>query len=257
MLMVGLTGGIGAGKSVVASRLAGLGAVLVDSDVLAREVVAPGTDGLREIVAAFGDRVLDEDGALDRPALGEVVFGDDPARARLEGIVHPRVRDRRAELIAAAPADAVVVNDVPLLVEVGLAPAYHLVVVVEASRASRIDRLVRHRGMPVEQAEKRIRAQAGDAERRAAADVLLTNDADLADLHQRVDTLWRERLLPFERNVRERRVVPAPVTAVAADPGWPAQYARLAARIRHALARPDLLVEHVGPTAAGVPAAPD
>lgn len=257
MLRVGLTGGIGSGKSVVSARLAGLGAVVVDSDRIAREVVAPGTDGLREIVAAFGHGVLAGDGSLDRPALGAVVFGDPAARATLEAITHPRVRARSAELVAAAPADAVVVHDVPLLVEVGLAPTYHLVVVVEADRRTRVDRLVRHRGMTAGQAEQRIRAQADDADRRAAADVLLRNDAGLTDLHHAVDALWRDRLLPYERNVRTRQ--PAPVardTAAVPDPGWAAQFTRLAARIRHAVGSATR-VDHVGPTAVPGLAAPD
>ena len=132
MLRVGLTGGIGSGKSTVARRLVQRGAVLVDSDVLAREVVEPGTDGLAEIVAAFGPAVLDAGGALDRPALAAVVFGDPAARERLNGIVHPRVRRRSAELIAAAPADAVVVQDIPLLVEGAMGARFPLVVVVHA-----------------------------------------------------------------------------------------------------------------------------
>ena len=145
--MVGLTGGIGAGKSAVAPRLAERGAVIIDADRLAREVVAAGTDGLAEVVAAFGAGVLGPDGELDRPALGRRVFGDDAARRRLEAIIHPRVRARTAELGHAAPADAIVVNDVPLLVEAGLAPTYHLVVVVLAAERTRIRRLAETRGM--------------------------------------------------------------------------------------------------------------
>lgn len=258
MLMVGLTGGIGAGKSVVASRLAALGAVIVDSDRLAREVVAPGTDGLREVVAAFGERVLGPDGGLDRPALGAIVFGDPQARRTLERITHPRVRTRSAQIVAeavTAAADTIVVNDVPLLVEVGLAPTYHLVIVVQAAEATRVERLVRDRGMSREQAYQRIHAQAGDATRRAAADVVLTNDADLAAVHAAVDALWHDRLVPYERNLRERRPVDAGAAAlVDADPTWPQQYARLAARIRHAVRRADASgeeprVDHVGSTA--------
>src|SRR2546430_13757968 len=132
-MLVGLTGGIGAGKSVVAARLAELGAVVIDADRLAREVVAPGTDGFAEVVAAFGTGVVTPDGALDRPALGRLVFADPAARERLEKIIHPRVRARTAELAAAAPPGTVVVNDVPLLVETGLADTFELVVVVLAS----------------------------------------------------------------------------------------------------------------------------
>ena len=255
VLKVGLTGGIGSGKSAVSSRLAALGAVIVDADRIAREVVAPGSEGLAEIVAAFSDRVLDADGALDRAALGAVVFGDEDARRRLEAITHPRVRARTAALVAAAPPDAVVVNDVPLLVEVGLAPTYHLVLVVQAAVTTRLERLARDRGMDRAEAERRIAAQADDARRQAAADVLLGNDGTLADLHAAVDTLWHERLRPYERNVREHRAVrPEQVVLTESDPTWPQQYARLAARIRHA-AGADLRVDHIGSTAVpGLPA---
>jgi len=229
VLLIGLTGGIGAGKSAVATRLAARGATVVDSDRISREVVALGTDGLAEIVEAFGEGVLGADGALDRPALGARVFGDEAARRRLEGIIHPRVRLRSTELIAAAAPDAIVVNDVPLLVEVGLAATYHLVIVVDAAEATRVERLVRDRGMAPEQAHARIRAQVGDAERRAAADSLLRNDADLTDLHARVDALWHERLVPYEENVRDQRVSrPEAMTS-------PEDYPRIAARIGHVL----------------------
>ncbi|MEU4377993.1 dephospho-CoA kinase [Micromonospora echinofusca] len=250
MLKVGLTGGIGSGKSAVARRLAERGAVVIDSDRLAREVVAPGTEGLAEIVAAFSDRVLDADGALDRAALGALVFADETARRRLEAITHPRVRARSAELAAAAGPDAIVVNDVPLLVEVGLAPSYHLVVVVQTEVATRLARLARDRGMDRAEAERRIAAQADDARRRAAADVLLTNDGSLADLHAAVDALWHERLRPYEANLRERRAATSEhVVLTEADPTWPQQYARLAARIRHAVAPADPRIDHIGSTA--------
>ncbi|GIE96971.1 dephospho-CoA kinase [Paractinoplanes rishiriensis] len=256
MLKVGLTGGIGAGKSAVAQRLAHLGAVLIDSDVLAREVVAPGTPGLAEIVAEFGAGVLTGDGALDRPALGARVFGDDVARRRLEKIIHPRVRERAAELAAAAPSDAVVVNDVPLLVETGLAASYHLVLIVETHRELRIHRLAETRGMSADEAGARIAAQATDQQRRAVADVLISNDGTLDDLHSHVDCLFRERLKLFEANVRlgacarpgqELRIVES-------DPDWPAQAARLIARIRHVLGD-EAQVAHIGSTAVpGLPA---
>ena len=196
MLMVGLTGGIGAGKSVVAKRLAELGALVIDSDRLAREVVEPGTDGLREVVEEFGPEVLGPDGALDRPALGRRVFGDDAARRRLEAIIHPRVRARSAELIAAAPPDAVVVNDIPLLVESGIGAGFDLVVVVLAGERTRLHRLAQARGMTAEEARARMAAQATDEQRRAAADVVLDNDGSLEDLLAAVDRLWHERLRP-------------------------------------------------------------
>jgi dephospho-CoA kinase len=197
MVFVGLTGGIGAGKSAVADRLAELGAVVIDADRLAREVVAPGTDGLAEVVAAFGEQVLGPDGGLDRPALGQLVFGDDAARRRLEEIIHPRVRARTAEIATAAAPDAIVVNDVPLLVETGIAAGYQLVIVVLADERIREQRLVRDRGMTPEQVRARIAAQATDAQRRAVADIVLVNDGTREELLAQVDAAWRDRLQPL------------------------------------------------------------
>jgi len=188
--MVGLTGGIGAGKSAVARRLAELGAVIIDSDALAREVVAPGTPGLAEVVAAFGPEVLDPDGALDRAMLGRIVFADDERRRRLEAIIHPRVRARAAEIAASAPPDAVVVNDVPLLVEAGLAGLYQAVIVVLASEDVRVARLLRDRGMTEADVRARITAQATDEQRRAVADIVIVNDNDMDDLRSQVDAAW-------------------------------------------------------------------
>jgi dephospho-CoA kinase len=190
--MIGLTGGIGAGKSAVAARLRVLGATVIDSDRLAREVVLPRTEGFAEIVRAFGPEILDADGALDRAALGRRVFGDDDARKRLEGIIHPLVRARSAELVAAAPSGAVIVNDVPLLVEANLAAMYDRVIVVLASEDTRLDRLVRVRGMSVDDARARIAAQATDEQRRAVADFIVTNDGTLAQLQVAVDAIWTE-----------------------------------------------------------------
>jgi dephospho-CoA kinase len=194
--MVGLTGGIGAGKSAVAQRLAELGAVIIDADALAREVVEPSTDGLAEVVAEFGAGVLQPDGSIDRPALGRIVFDDPEARARLERIVHPRVRARTAEIVAAADPDAVVVNDVPLLVEAGLYRAYDVVIVVEAAASVRVARLVADRGMTESDARARIAAQATDEERRAVADVVIVNNGRRDELIDQVDAVWRERLRP-------------------------------------------------------------
>jgi dephospho-CoA kinase len=187
---IGLTGGIGSGKSAVAQRLAELGAVIIDSDRLAREVVAPGTPGLSEVVGAFGQSVLAPDGSLDRPALGRLVFGDDAARKRLEGIIHPLVRERAASMAAEAPQDAVVVNDVPLLVEAGLASQYELVVVVFAAEETRIERLMRDRGMSRTEAQSRIAAQATDEQRHAVADIEIHNDGTLEQLRSEVDAIW-------------------------------------------------------------------
>ncbi|GGQ51379.1 dephospho-CoA kinase [Couchioplanes azureus] len=260
MLKVGLTGGIGAGKSAVAQRLQELGAVILDADKIARDVVAAGTDGHAAVVAAFGSEVVGADGELDRPALGARVFGDESARRRLESIIHPRVRARTAELAAAAPADAIVVNDVPLLVETGLAPTFHLVIVVDAAAEVRIARLVGARGMTAEHAAARIAAQADDADRRAAADVVIDNNGGLDELTAQVDELWRARLRPYGKNLRLRRHAPVDATApvVASDPAWPGQAARLIARINHAL-RPqlgrDADISHIGSTSVpGLPA---
>lgn len=188
--MVGLTGGIGAGKSAVSRRLAAHGAIVIDADLLAREVVEPGTDGLAEVVATFGTGVLTPDGRLDRPALGRLVFEDQDARRRLESIIHPRVRARTAEIISASPVDAVIVNDIPLLVESGLAAGFEYVIVVEAPERTRIARLMSDRGMSEGEARSRIAAQATDDERRAAADVVIPNDGTLEELNARIDALW-------------------------------------------------------------------
>ncbi|MGX6606390.1 dephospho-CoA kinase [Micromonosporaceae bacterium Da 78-11] len=258
MLRVGLTGGIGAGKSAVARRLARNGAVIIDADLLSREVVAAGAPGLAEIVEIFGTEMLTGDGELDRPALGAKVFGDDDARRRLEKVIHPRVRARTAELTHGAAPDAIVVNDVPLLVETGLAGSYHLVVVVETDRAVRIRRLVETRGMTEEQAVARIAAQADDDQRRAAADVLLVNNAGLEQLNAQVDALYRGRMRTFERQLRAGKAVRSgsELTIVDPDPTWPAQAQRLIARIRHTLSPgAEVAVEHIGSTAVpGLPA---
>jgi dephospho-CoA kinase len=189
---VGLTGGIGSGKSEVARLLAAHGAVVVDADALARDAVAPGTAGLAAVVAEFGPDVLAEDGSLDRARLGRVVFADPALRAALEAIVHPFVGRRSAELVAAAPPDAVVVYDVPLLVENDLQDGYDVVVVVDASEETRLRRLVVGRGMPEADARARMAAQSGRQERLAAADVVVPNDGDLDALRLAVDELWAQ-----------------------------------------------------------------
>ncbi|MYY08402.1 dephospho-CoA kinase [Streptomyces sp. SID4919] len=194
MLTVGLTGGIGAGKSEVSRLLVEHGAVLVDADRIAREVVEPGTPGLAAIVDAFGEQVLAEDGSLDRPALGAIVFADADRLAVLNGIVHPLVGVRSAELKAAAPDDAVVVQDVPLLTENGLQDRYDLVIVVDTSPATQLDRLVRLRGMTEADARARMAAQATRAQRLAIADIVIDNDVPRSELSARVAEVWAELL---------------------------------------------------------------
>ncbi|GAA4669429.1 dephospho-CoA kinase [Streptomyces chumphonensis] len=192
MLTVGLTGGIGAGKSEVSRLLASHGAVIVDADRIAREVVEPGTEGHAAVVAEFGDSVLLPDGALNRPALGRVVFNDPERLAALNAIVHPLVAARSAELQEAAGEHAVVVHDVPLLTENGLAPRYDVVVVVDASPETQLDRLVRLRGMPRDEARSRMAAQATRAERLAVADHVIDNEGPLEALQARVREVWEQ-----------------------------------------------------------------
>ncbi|MDQ1665424.1 MAG: dephospho-CoA kinase [Actinomycetota bacterium] len=192
MITVGLTGGIGSGKSEVARRLAARGAVVIDADVLAREALAPGTDGLAKVVAQFGDAVLAPDGSLDRPGLGRIVFADPLRLAALNAIVHPYVGRRSQELIAAAPADAVVVYDVPLLVENNLAPSYDVVVVVDVPPETQLARLTQQRGMTEADARARMSAQAAREQRRSVADVVIDNDGELKSLDAQVAQLWAD-----------------------------------------------------------------
>ncbi|MEV6590518.1 dephospho-CoA kinase [Streptomyces acidicola] len=204
MLKVGLTGGIGTGKSEVSRVLVQCGAVLIDADRIAREVVAPGTPGLAAVVDAFGEDVLAPDGSLDRPRLGSIVFADADRLAVLNAIVHPLVGARSRELEEAAPEDAVVVHDVPLLAENGLAPLYDLVVVVDASPETQLDRLVRLRGMTEQDARARMAAQATREKRLEIADIVIDNDVPLEDLRRRVRDVWAELV----RRAREPRQQP-------------------------------------------------
>jgi dephospho-CoA kinase len=192
VLRVGLTGGIGAGKSEVSKRLAAQGAVVIDADLIAREVVAPGTAGLAEIVAAFGPDIRTPDGALDRVRLGDMVFAHPDKLAKLNAIVHPRVGARMRELEESAGPGAVVVHDVPLIAENGLAGAYDLVVVVDVQPRAQLDRLVRLRGMSREQAEARMAAQASREERLAIATIVVDNSGSLSELDREVGELWAE-----------------------------------------------------------------
>jgi dephospho-CoA kinase len=190
MLRVGLSGGIGSGKSTVARALARRGAVVIDADAIAREVVEPGQPGLAAVVSRFGPEVLDAGGRLDRPRLAALVFHDPEARADLNAIVHPLVAAESARRMAAAPPDAVVVLDVPLLVEAARS-GYDVVVIVEAPEAVRLTRLVA-RGLAEDDARRRMAAQASDAERRRVADVVLDNSGSEADLEAQIDSLWAQ-----------------------------------------------------------------
>ena len=192
MLRVGLTGGIGSGKSEVSKRLAAQGAVIIDADAIAREVVAKGTSGLAEVVDCFGPEVLGPDGELDRPRLGDIVFADPELRGKLNAIIHPRVGARMAELERAARPGAVVVHDVPLIAENGLAGAYDVVVVVDVPPGVQVERLGRYRGMTREQAQARMAAQASREQRLAIAGIVIDNSGSLGELDREVGDLWAE-----------------------------------------------------------------
>ncbi|MBT2512938.1 dephospho-CoA kinase [Arthrobacter sp. ISL-30] len=249
MLKIGLTGGIASGKSVVAARLAERGALLVDSDVLAREVVEPGSPGLARVVEEFGSDILDPKGRLDRAALGAIVFAHPERRTALNNIIHPLVRDRAAAIIASAGV-GIVVQDIPLLVETGQGRRFHLVLVVDAPDNVRIGRMAEHRGMSRDEAVSRMAAQASREERLAAADVVLDNSGGIDAIRAKVDSLWEERLAPFARNLdaglrAERRSGPV---LSASDPTWPAQARRLCERLEAAAPGQALAVDHIGST---------
>jgi len=192
MKRVGLTGGVASGKSTVSAILDELGAVIIDADALAREVVAPGTDGLREVVEAFGPDVLTGDGELDRPAMGTIVFADAEKRRVLEGIIHPRVRERGAEIEASAGPDDVVVHDIPLLAETGQAEGFDAVIVVDVPTQMQVERMVELRGMTREDAEARVAAQATREERLRIATHVVDNTGTVEDLRRRVTAVYRE-----------------------------------------------------------------
>ncbi|WP_218038107.1 dephospho-CoA kinase [Acrocarpospora pleiomorpha] len=189
---MGLTGGIGSGKSEVAKRLAARGALVIDADLIAREVVEPGTPGLAEITATFGDTILRPDGTLNREALGRIVFTDPDRLKALNAIVHPKVGARVAELQHTAPEDAIVVYDVPLLAENNLASMYDKVIVVDADDTTRLTRLTTIRGMTPEDAQARIAAQSTREARLAIADIIIDNNGPLSALDAQVAELWHE-----------------------------------------------------------------
>ncbi len=250
MLKIGLTGGIASGKSLVASRLRELGALLIDADVIARQVVEPGTPGLEQVVEAFGPGILDHDGRLDRPKLGSIVFREPARREVLNGIVHPLVRKSAAAIMDGAGAGDIVVQDIPLLVETGQGSNFHLVLVVDAPDELRVQRMVELRGMTAEDARSRMAAQASAAERRSAADVVLDNSGSREDLLAAVDALWETRLVPFAENIKNGARAPRTKGPVIVAPNgeWTRQAERLAARI--SMSAPDavLSVDHIGST---------
>jgi dephospho-CoA kinase len=189
-MRVGLTGGVASGKSTVSAMLAELGAVVIDSDKLAREVVARGTSGLARVVEAFGEEILTPEGEMDRPAVGVIVFGDESRRKVLEGIIHPLVRDRSAELEATAGPDDLVVHDIPLLAEAGMAEMFEAVVVVDVPVELQVERMVRDRGWTEEDSRSRIAAQASREDRRAIATYVVDNTGTLDELRVRVREVY-------------------------------------------------------------------
>ena len=249
MLRIGLTGGIGAGKSTVSSTFAQCGGVIVDGDVISREVVQPGTEGLAALVDHFGHEILLPDGALNRPALAAKAFGDEAQRAKLNAIVHPLVASRRAEIVAAVSEDQVIVEDIPLLVESQMAPLFPLVVVVHADPDVRLSRLIGIRDMDESDARARIAAQATEEQRRVVADVWLDNSGTEGRLVERARELWYGRILPFAHNLTTATPAAESGRLVSADPDWAAQAARVRARLNTACGHRALRIDHIGSTA--------
>jgi dephospho-CoA kinase len=252
MLRVGLTGGIGSGKSTVARRLGELGAVVVDADVVAREIMEPGQPVLQRVRERFGDGVIRDDGTLDRAGLAAIVFTDPAALAALDAITGPAIGERIADLRDAVPAGAVSVHDMPLLVERGLWVREHVSIVVETDLETRVRRLVEQRGLDERDVRNRMAAQATDAERRAACDIVISNDGTPAETTATVDALWSERIHPWNENLVQGRPSRRPErgAVVAARDDWAPRGARLVAKVAHALRDVAAVteVEHVGST---------
>lgn len=249
MLRIGLTGGIGAGKSTVSATFSELGAIVVDGDVIAREVVELGTPGLKKLVEAFGEGILHPDGALNRPALAAIAFSDDEKRQTLNEIVHPLVAHRRSELIDAAREDAVIVEDIPLLVESQMASMFPLVIIVNADPELRVRRLIEYRNFTEEDARARIAAQASEEQRRAVADVWLDNSGSAGELVAQARALWHERIQPFAHNVKTGQPARSAPDLVPADPDWAAEAQRILARLRTACGHRAVRIDHIGSTA--------
>src|SRR6185503_6669097 len=247
MVRIGLTGGIGAGKSTVAATFNECGGIIVDGDVIAREVVERGTEGLARLVETFGENILLPDGSLNRLALAAKAFVDDEQRAKLNGIVHPLVAKRRMEIIGSVSddqKDTVVVEDIPLLVETGMAPAFPLVVVVHADERTRVERLIK-RGMDEADAWARIKAQASEEQRRAIADVLLDNSGSPAELVEKARDLWDNRVLPLAHNLRARQAVRPEPKVVSYQRRWPDDARRIMARIQMACGAKTVRIDHI------------
>lgn len=231
VIRLGLTGGIGAGKSTVAKTFVERGAYIIDADKIAREVVEPGTEGLEKLVEAFGSDILSADGSLDRPALAAKAFVDEESRKKLNAITHPLIGARTQELLEAAPEDAIVVQDIPLLVENHTAPFFHLVVIVHADEDVRLHRLTTMRGVDEADARARIAAQATEEQRRAVADVWLDNSGTPEELAAAAAEVWDRRLVPFEANVRARRAAEPDPELIALEPNPDGPSARVVNRL--------------------------
>ncbi|EHB45011.1 Dephospho-CoA kinase [Mycolicibacterium rhodesiae JS60] len=249
VLRIGLTGGIGAGKSTVSATFSECGGIVVDGDVISREVVEPGTEGLAKLVDAFGSHILLPDGALDRPALASIAFSDEDKRQTLNGIVHPLVATRRSELIAAAGEDAVIVEDIPLLVESQMAPMFPLVIIVNADPEVRVKRLTEYRGFSEADARARIAMQATEEQRRLVADVWLDNSGSSGQLVEKARELWYQRILPFSHNLATRTPVHSAPELVPADPTWADQARRILARLNTTCGHRAVRIDHIGSTA--------
>ncbi|WP_166972018.1 dephospho-CoA kinase [Brevibacterium atlanticum] len=249
MLRIGLTGGIGAGKSTVSAMLVDHGAALIDADRIAREVVAPGEPLLDRLVEAFGPQILDANGVLDRAALAAAAFVDSEHTAILNGLMHPAIRDRTADHFDRHAEEAIVVHDVPLLVENSMTPAYHLNLLVDVPAEVRLARLMESRGMDRADAEARIARQADDATRRAACDVIIDNSGEIEATREAVRRLLETRIDPFANNLVAQRRAPRPALHLTdpSDADWSGDAARVIAKLRHGTGE-RFPIDHIGST---------